>query len=115
MNDTATKAERAALECSDAAHELYLYTSNCAPAWAMAEAAFRNYERKRAKGTYDAALARKGLAYAIERAAREYVKDHCDAATKWHGMFTPADRAAAAHMVMTDAESEWAAGNSWTA
>ena len=46
-------------EPSDAARELYLYATNCASAWLMAEAAFRNYERKRAKG----------LCYVIERDA----------------------------------------------
>lgn len=100
-------------EPSDAARELYLYATNCAPAWLMAEAAFRNYERKRAKGTYDAALARQGLRYAIETAAKEYVREHSAPGDKWHAMFKPADRAAAAHMLMSDAEAEWAAGNSW--
>ena len=101
-------------EPSDAARELYFYTPNCAGAWLMAEAAFRNYERKRAKGTYDAALARKGLRYAVETAAKEYARAHGGPGDKWHAMFTPADRAAVAHMIMTDTEAEWAAGNHWS-
>lgn len=99
---------------SDAARELYFYTANCAPAWRMAEAAFRNYERKRAKGQYDAALARQGLRYAIETAAKEYARENGGPGDKWHVLFTPADRAAAAHLTMCDAEHEWAVGNYWS-
>lgn len=101
-------------EPSDAARELYLYTPNCASAWLMAEQAFRNYERKRAKGAYDAALARQGLLHAVEQAAREYTREHGAPGDKWHAMFTPADRRAAAHLIMTDTEAEWASGNSWS-
>ena len=101
-------------EPSDAAIELYHYMPNCAQAWRMAEQAFRNYERKRAKGTYDAVLARKGLAYAVEQAARCYIADHCTPDTKWHAMFTPADRRAVAHLIMTDTENEWSVGNYWS-
>jgi len=102
------------IELTDAARELYFYTINCAPAWQTAEAAFRNYERKRAKGQYDATLARKGLSYAVEQAARHYVADHCAADDKWHDMFKPADRAAVADMIMNDAEAEWSVGNGWS-
>lgn len=103
-------------EPSDAARELYLYMpASCAKAWAQAEHYFRNLERKRTKGTYDAALARKGMLYAVETAAKEYVRDHGGPGDKWHTMFTPADRAAVAHLIMTDTETEWTAGNSWTA
>ena len=102
-------------EPSDAARELYIYmTTSSAAAWGAAEAAFRNYERKRANGTYDAALARKGLRYAVEIAAKEYVRDHGAPGDKWHAMLTPADRRAVAHLIMTDTEAEWAAGNSWS-
>ena len=101
-------------EPSDAARELYLYAANCPPAWAQAEAAFRNYERKRAKGSYDAALARQGLRYAVETAAREYAREHGASDGKWHAMFTPADRRAVAHLIMADTEDEWAAGNYWS-
>jgi hypothetical protein len=97
-----------------AANELYCYISNCATAWGQAEHIFRNYERKRAKGTYDATLARKGMLHAVETAARCYVIEHCDRATKWHAMFTPADRRAVADMVMTDTENEWDVGNFWS-
>jgi hypothetical protein len=98
---------------NDAARELYMYASNCADAWRMAEHAFRNYERKRAKGTYDATLARKGLSYAVETAAKEYVREFGTPGDKWRAMFTPADRAAVADAIMTDTETEWAAGNYW--
>jgi hypothetical protein len=101
-------------EPSEAARELYLYTRNCAAAWCMAEAAFRNYERKRAKGQYDAALARKGLIYAVEQAARLYTLENGAPGDKWHALFLPADRRAAAHLIMTDTEAEWACGNSWS-
>ncbi len=100
---------------TDAARELHLYLANCEPAWRMAEAAFRNYERKRAKGTYDAALARKGLSYAVEQAARLYTLENGTPGDKWHALFPPADRAIVADLTMTDAEAEWAAGNYWSA
>lgn len=101
-------------EPSDAAQELYCYMTNCARAWRQAEHYFGNLERKRAKGAYDAALARKGLLYAVETAAKEYVREHDAPGAKWHAMFTPADRASVAHMVMTDTETEWKAGNYWS-
>jgi hypothetical protein len=99
---------------SDAARELHIWmTTSCATAWATAEQAFRNYERRRAKGTYDPTLARKGLAYAVEQAARDYVVEFCGPDERWHAIFPPADRAAVADMVMTDTENEWAVGNTW--
>jgi len=98
---------------SDAARELYLYAPNCARAWGMAEHAFRNYERKRAKGVYDAALARKGILPALEYAARLYALENGAPGDRWFTMFTPSDRAQAAQMTMEDTEAEWAAGNSW--
>lgn len=102
-------------DTTDAARELYLYASNDAATWRQVEAIARNYERKRAKGTYDSALAVKGLLYAAENAAKAYVRDHCDSATKWNKMFTPDDRATVAALLAADMESEWSAGNSWTA
>lgn len=99
---------------SEAAKELYLYMTNCADAWKEAEYTFRLLERKRAKGIYDATKARKGMVYAVETAARCYVRDHCARDDRWHKIFAPADRAAVADMVMNDAETEWAAGNYWT-
>ena len=99
---------------SDAARELYIWlTTSCAAAMATAEHAFRNYERKRARGAYDPALARKGLAYALEQAARDYVREFCGPGERWHAIFPPADRAAVADMVMADTENEWAIGNTW--
>lgn len=47
------------MNMNDEARDLYFYTRNCEPAWRMAEAAFRNYERKIAKGTYDPARAQR--------------------------------------------------------
>jgi hypothetical protein len=101
-------------DTTDAARELYLYASNDAATWRQVEAIARNYERKRAKGTYDSALAVIGLIYAAENAAKAYVRDHCDSATKWHDMFKPTDRATVAALLRDDMESEWSAGNSWT-
>jgi hypothetical protein len=102
-------------DTTDAARELYLYASNDAATWRQVEAIARNYERKRAKGTYDSALAVIGLIYAAENAAKAYVRDHCDSATKWNKMFTPDDRVTVAALLRDDMESEWSAGNSWTA
>ena len=102
-------------QISDAARELHLYASNHAATWQQVEAIARNYERKRAKGTYDSALAVIGLIYAAENAAKAYTRDHCDSATKWNKMFTPDDRVTVAALLRDDLESEWDAGNSWTA
>ena len=101
-------------QITDAARELHIYAINHAATWQQVEAIARNYERKRAKGTYDSALAAKGLIYAAETAAKAYVRDHCDSATKWHDMFKPDDRATVAALLRDDLESEWNAGNSWT-
>lgn len=94
--------------------ELYFYmTTSCARAMAAAEAAFRNYERKIAKGTYDPALARKGLSYAVTMAAKEYVREHGGPGDYWGAMFPPAARAAVADAIMANTETEWSAGNYW--
>lgn len=100
------------MSMTDEARELHLYMTNCAPAWRMAEAAFRNYERKIIKGTYDPALARKGLSYAVTTAAKEYAREH-SAPGDWSGMFPPAVRAAVADAIMSDTEHEWSVGNYW--
>ena len=98
---------------NDTARELYLYTCNCFPAWQAVEAAARNYERKRAKGVYDSALAAKGLAYAVELAAKAYIIEHCSG-ERWHDIFPAGERRDVAAAIVVDLEAEWAAGNSWT-
>jgi hypothetical protein len=98
---------------NETARELHLFMSNCAPAWRMAEAAFRNYEGKRQAGAYDPALARKGLAYAVTMAAKEYAREHLGDASDWHQVFPPETRQTVADLVMTDAEFEWSVGNHW--
>lgn len=98
---------------TDAARELYSFVTNHAPSWKHVEHIARVYERRRDKGTYDAALARKGLLHAMEASARAYVKDHCAPGDAWHAIFKPADRAAAADMIAADMETEWSAGNRW--
>ena len=95
----------------DTARELHLFMANCAPAWRMAEAAFRNYEGKRQAGAYDPALARKGLAYAVTMAAKEYAREHLGDASDWCSVFPPETRQTVADLVMTDAEFEWSVGN----
>ena len=99
---------------TDEAHELDLYISNTQPVWAIVEAAARNYERKRAKGTYNSALAVKGLAYAVEAGAKSYCKEHCAPSEKWHVIFVPSVRHEVAHSIARHLESEWACGNFWT-
>jgi hypothetical protein len=104
MTDTATTTE--------AARDLALYAANNERAWRAVEHVLRNYERKRARGTYCPRLARKGMLHSVDMAAREY-----DAANRAIGRggrtFTPADRAGAADLIMIDAETEWSAGNYW--
>jgi hypothetical protein len=99
---------------TDTARELHLYMVNCADAWRQAEYTFRNYERKRAKGTYDPYKARAGLRYAVEAAAKLYARDHCDALTHWYDVFPAAARREVADVIMTDAEHEWSVGNFWS-
>ena len=98
---------------SDAARELYFYFTNEARAMAQYEHLLRNYEKKRAKGVYDDALAVKGALHAVNAAAQSYARDHADA-RDWHKLFSTSDRAAVALMLMDDAQAEWAAGNSWS-
>lgn len=100
---------------SDTARELHLFASNDAAVWRAVEHLARNYERKRAKGAYNSDLARKGMAYPVEAAAKAYVRAHCDAATKWCDMFPPADRHAVAALLVDHLEGEWSVGNAWTA
>lgn len=98
---------------TDAARELYFYLSNCARAMAQYEHLLRNYEKKRAKGVYNSALAVKGALHAVNAAAQSYARDHADA-REWHKLFSTSDRAAVAFMLIDDAEAEWAAGNFWS-
>ena len=100
---------------SDAARELFLFASNDAATWRAVEHLARNYERKRAKGAYDTALACKGMLHPVESAAKAYARAHCDAGTPWHAVFPPADRHDAAAMLVEHLEDEWQAGNSWGA
>lgn len=100
---------------TEEARELHLYLTNYAPAWRVAEHAFRNYERKRAKGAYHPYKARAGLRYAVETAAKEYAREHADARTLWYDLFPAAVRREVADAVMTDAEHEWSVGNFWSA
>ena len=100
---------------TDAARELHLFASNDAAVWRAVEHLARNYERKRAKGAYNSDLARKGMAYPVEAAAKAYVRQQCDAATKWNVTFPPADRQAVAALLVDHLEGEWSAGNAWTA
>ena len=102
-------------EPSDAARELFLFASNDAASWRHVEYVARNYERKRAKGLYCSDLARKGMMYPADMAAKAYARAHCDAGTPWHAAFPPADRHAVAAMFVAYLESEWQAGNAWTA
>jgi len=62
---------------------------------------------------YDPALARKGLAYAVTMAAKEYAREHCGDASEWCSVFPPETRQTVADLVMTDAEFEWSVGNHW--
>jgi len=106
MTDTATTTE--------AARELALFTAHNQRAWRAVEHVLRNYERKRARGTYCPTLARKGMLHPVEMAARDYAREYGAPGDQWFDLFTPADRAQAADLIMTDAEAEWSAGNYWT-
>ena len=98
---------------TDAARELYFHFINSAPAMAQYEHLLRNYEKKRAKGVYNSALAVKGALHAVNAAAQSYARDHADA-REGHKLFSTSDRAAVAFMLIDDAKAEWAAGNFWS-
>lgn len=106
MTDTATTTE--------AARELALFTANNERVWRAVEHILRNYERKRARGTYCSKLARKGMLHPVTMAAREYAREYGAPSDRWFDLFTPADRAGAAAIIMADAETEWSVGNYWT-
>lgn len=95
----------------DTQRELYIWiTTSCAPAMVQHDHLARLYERRRAKGTYDRALAAKGLLHAVETGAKDYCREF---GGRWHAMFVPADRLAVAQAMRDDLEAEWACGNSW--
>jgi len=98
---------------TEAARELALYAANNERVWRAVEHVLRNYERKRARGTYCPTLARKGMLHPVEMAARDYAREYGAPGDQWHHLFTPADRAQAADLIMIDAETEWSAGNYW--
>ena len=106
MTDTATT--------TDAARDLALYAANNQRAWRAVEHVLRNYERKRAKGTYCPKLARKGMVYPVTMAARDYAREYGAPDDQWFALFTPTDRAQAAAIIMADVETEWSVGNYWT-
>ena len=66
----------------------------------------RNYERKRAKGLFDRALALKGLVYCADAAAKDYKR-------VFNHWFAPAIRRECAEMLFQSIECEWACCNSW--
>ena len=95
----------------DTQRELYIWiTTSCAAAMRQHDHLAALYERRRAKGTYDTALAAKGLLHAVETGARDYCREF---GGRWCDMFKPADRLAVAEALRKDLEAEWAAGNSW--
>lgn len=93
--------------------ELECYIPNCAPAWQVVEYMARNYEKRIIKGTYDRALAVKGLAYAMEIAAKEYVREFCSRDSVWHKQFPLSVRKETAQAILNSLETEWQAGNHW--
>ena len=99
---------------ADTARELFIWISNDSDSYGAVEYMARNYERKRARGVYDSALASKGLAYAVERGARNYARSHCASEREWSIIFPPAIRRIVADQLRNHLESEWAAGNYWS-
>lgn len=97
---------------TDEAHELWLYASSTGTVWAQAEALFRSYERRMARGQYDPALAVKGLEHVATAAARGYSREF-STGRDWPTMFPVAVRREVAATLARDFESEIAAGNSW--
>lgn len=96
------------------ARELEIYIGNTHAAWARVEAIARNYERKRAKGTYNSTLAAKGFAYLVRDAAHMYSREF---STGRDGMalFPRAVRDEVCAALRDNLEAEWSAGNYWSA
>lgn len=100
-------------DMTDDARELDLYIRNDAGFVARVEATARNYERKRAKGTYDSKRAAKGFQNLTLDAAHAYSRDF---STGRDGarMFPRSVRLEVCESLREHLESEWGAGNFWT-
>lgn len=99
-------------DMTDDARELDLYIMNDAGFVSRVEAIARNYERKRAKGTYDSKRAAKGFHRLTLDAAHAYSSDF---STGRDGarMFPKRVRLEVCESLREHLESEWSAGNFW--
>lgn len=80
-----------------AVHELVLHADNTQHLHHSShEPIMHNLAKHAAKGKYDSSKARKLWGYHADRAAQSYHKEHRGEG-KWHHMFSPATRRAAAH------------------
>ena len=96
----------------DEARELYWHTCHTGRVWRGLEDYFRLMERKRAKGAYDPALARKGLLAHITASAKDYAREH-SVGTDWAAMFSVQARREVVEQIMADTESEWQSSNGY--
>jgi hypothetical protein len=77
--------------------ELTLYADNDANLYRQSRQPIEaNLERKLANGSYDHGLAAKLWGYHADKAAQAYHQQFGSRDTKWHEMFSPSDRRAAA-------------------
>ena len=82
-------------ELSDAARELELYMNNDGTLYRQnIEPIHKNLEKKIAKGTFSLPLSVKLWSYAVEAAAKKYVKEF---GGTWNKIFPKADRDIVAH------------------
>ena len=88
------------------AGELYIWATNTASVMAMHDHLAGLYEKRKVKGTYDRALAVKGMLNCADLAAKDYKR-------QFHHWFAPSVRKECAEMLLQGIECEWNCGNSW--
>lgn len=98
---------------TEEARELHLWLTSERKLWPSVEAYYRNLERHKARGKFDAAKAVSGLAGLMREAAKEYGRQHCTGADSGLAMFSPVCRLEVAAALVADFECEYEAGNRW--
>jgi hypothetical protein len=71
----------------------------------------KNLMTKRARGEYDPGRAIDAFMYLVESGAKKYAREHGDARTPWHVLFSVATRRAAAELLARSFETEAKLGN----
>lgn len=112
LNTTKALGESKDEDMSDAAHELVLHADNSSGLYHSSHLPIvKNLEKKFKAGKYDHEKAVKLWKYHADRAGQDYHKQHGNAYTPWHKMFSPKDREQAARHFAGEHKVEMEAGN----